>query len=222
MNECIIHCDGLSHYDNPVIVTERPFKTILLAKDKHEKGNDRQIFQCKLVLKVYILKYKYHRNPCYPKFTKIICQKRADSIIKSIQNSNSIIKKSKSASKRTIRGRVTKRLSPVKRARSKSSSSPAEQCVINKRLQSFSPVLSTSSVSLSPLGSPAPAKKLCLGQNVGYARGLSEELKGNIWYQYLSLLLVLLLKLKNLQKAKYFNIAEIDLIASEFKLYKEC
>ena len=51
MNEGIIDYYGLSHYDDPVFVTERTLKTILLAKEEHEKQNDRHIFQCKLVPK---------------------------------------------------------------------------------------------------------------------------------------------------------------------------
>ena len=98
MNECIIHYDGLNRYEDPVFVTERILKTILLAKEEHEKKNDRHIFQCKFELKENILRYRYHRNPCHSDFTKIFRQRRADSIDKSIENSNSINKKSKSAS----------------------------------------------------------------------------------------------------------------------------
>ena len=34
MNECVIYYDGLNHYNNPVFVTNRTLKTILLAKRK--------------------------------------------------------------------------------------------------------------------------------------------------------------------------------------------
>ena len=64
MNECIMHYDGLSCYDDPEFVTERTLKTILLSKE-HEKQHDRHFFQCKLVPKQNILKYRYYRNQCY-------------------------------------------------------------------------------------------------------------------------------------------------------------
>ena len=44
MNECIIYYDGLNHYNNPVFVTNRTLKTILLAKVGHKKRNGRHIF----------------------------------------------------------------------------------------------------------------------------------------------------------------------------------
>ena len=44
MNECIIYYDGLDYCNNPVNVTKRTLKTILLAKEGHEKRNDRHIF----------------------------------------------------------------------------------------------------------------------------------------------------------------------------------
>ena len=56
MNECIIHYDGLSCYDDLVFVTKRTLKLILLAKEEHKKRNDRQIFQCKLAQKENILR----------------------------------------------------------------------------------------------------------------------------------------------------------------------
>ena len=83
MNECIIHYNGLSRQNDLVFVTKRTLKTILLAKEEHEKQIDRHIFQFKFVPKENIL-YRYHRNPRYSKFTERICQKRADSIDKSI------------------------------------------------------------------------------------------------------------------------------------------
>ena len=51
MNESIIHYDGLSRHDDPVFATARTLKIMLLAKGKHEKRNDRHIFQFKLVPK---------------------------------------------------------------------------------------------------------------------------------------------------------------------------
>ena len=95
MDEYIIHYDDLSRYDDPVFVSNRTLETILLAKEEHKKRNERYIFQCKLVPKENSSRYSYHRNPCYSKLTESILQKRADSIDKSIQNSNSIDKKSK-------------------------------------------------------------------------------------------------------------------------------
>ena len=92
MNGCITHYDGPSFYDDPLLVTERRLTTILLAKEEHEKRNDRHIFQYELVPKGNILRYGYHRNPYYSKSTKIIHQKRADSIDKFIQKFNSIKK----------------------------------------------------------------------------------------------------------------------------------
>ena len=74
MNECIIHYDGLSRQNDLVFVTKRTFKTILLAKEEHEKQIDRHTFQFKFVPKENIL-YRYHRNPRYSKFTERICQK---------------------------------------------------------------------------------------------------------------------------------------------------
>ena len=35
MNECIIFYDGHSHYNDPVFVTKRTLKAILLAKVEH-------------------------------------------------------------------------------------------------------------------------------------------------------------------------------------------
>ena len=75
MNECIIHYDSLSRHSNPVFVTKRPLKTMLLAKQKHKKRNDRHIFQFKLVPKENTQRYRYHRNPCYSRFTERIRQK---------------------------------------------------------------------------------------------------------------------------------------------------
>ena len=40
--EWIIYYDGLNHYNNPV--AKRTLKTILLAKERHEKWNDRHTF----------------------------------------------------------------------------------------------------------------------------------------------------------------------------------
>ena len=51
MNELTIHYDGLSRHDDPVFVTKKTLKTMLLAKEKHEKRNDRNIAQFKLVPK---------------------------------------------------------------------------------------------------------------------------------------------------------------------------
>ena len=44
MNECIVHFDGPSPYDDPLFVTERKLTTILFAKEEHEKRNERHIF----------------------------------------------------------------------------------------------------------------------------------------------------------------------------------
>ena len=93
MNECIILYDGLCRYDDPLFVTTRTLKTILLAKEEHEKRNDGHIFQCKIVPKETFWGYRYHKNPRYSRFTESIGQKQADSIDKSIQNSSSINKK---------------------------------------------------------------------------------------------------------------------------------
>ena len=41
MNECIIHYDSLSRHNDPVFVTKRTSKSILLAKEEREKSNDR-------------------------------------------------------------------------------------------------------------------------------------------------------------------------------------
>ena len=103
MNKCITHYDSLSCYGDPVFVTKRTLKTVLLAIEELEKRNDRHIFQCKLAPKESILRNSYNRNPCYSKFTKIICQKQSGSVDKSIQNFNSINKKSKFASTRTTK-----------------------------------------------------------------------------------------------------------------------
>ena len=134
MDEYIIHYDDLSRYDDPVFVSDRTLETILLAKEEHKKRNERHIFQCKLVPKENSLRYSYHINPCYSKLTESNLQKRADSIDKSIQNSNSIDKKSKSASTRTTRKKLTTGSSPVKRAKRKRSSSLTEQCATRNRL----------------------------------------------------------------------------------------
>ena len=94
---------------------------------------------------------------CVPKEnTEHIRQKKSDSIKNSIQNSNSVNEKFKSASTRTTTKEVTNGLSPVKRAKRKRFSSSLEKKVMKKRLQSFLPVLQTSSVSLFLLGSLAP------------------------------------------------------------------
>ena len=123
MNECIIHYDGLSHYNDPAFVTKRTLKTILLAKEEHAKWTDRHIFQFKLVPKENILRYRYHRNPrCY-KFTERIRQKKSHSIENSIQSSNSVNKKIKSASSRTTTKEVKNGLYPVNRAKRKRFSS---------------------------------------------------------------------------------------------------
>ena len=42
--EWIIYYDGINHYNNPVFVAKRTLKTILLAKEGHEKRNDRRTF----------------------------------------------------------------------------------------------------------------------------------------------------------------------------------
>ena len=47
MNECIVHFDGPSPYDDPLFVTERTLTTILFAKEEHEKRNERHIFKWK-------------------------------------------------------------------------------------------------------------------------------------------------------------------------------
>ena len=65
MNECIIYYDGLDCCNNPVNVTKRTLKTILLAKEGHEKRNDRHIFK-------FISRYRYHRNPRCSKYTERI------------------------------------------------------------------------------------------------------------------------------------------------------
>ena len=110
-----MHYDGLSRNDDPVFVTWRTeLNPILLAKEEHEKRNDRHIFQHKLEPKS-ILRHRYYRSPCYFKFTETIRQKRADSINKSIHNSNSIDKKSKYLSTKTTTKKVTKIMSPVKK-----------------------------------------------------------------------------------------------------------
>ena len=137
MNECIIYYDGLSHYNDPAFVNKRTLKTICVPKEN-------------------ILRYRYHRNTRCSKLTEHIRQKKSDSIENSFQNSNSVNEKIKSASTRTTTKEVTNGLSPVKRAKRKRFSSSLEKNVMEKRLQSFLPVLQTSSVSLSLLGSLAP------------------------------------------------------------------
>ena len=37
MNECIIYYDGVNHYNNPVFLTKKILKTILLAYETTEK-----------------------------------------------------------------------------------------------------------------------------------------------------------------------------------------
>ena len=61
--------DVLSSFNDPVFVTEKLLKIITLAEKKHEKRNDRHIFQFKLVPKENILKDRYYENRCYSKFT---------------------------------------------------------------------------------------------------------------------------------------------------------
>ena len=61
--------DVLSSFNDPVFVTEKLLKIITLAEKKHEKRNDRHIFQFKLVPKENILKDRYYGNRCYSKFT---------------------------------------------------------------------------------------------------------------------------------------------------------
>ena len=68
-------------------------RTILPAKNKHAKPNDRHVFQFKLVPEENILRYMHHRNPRCSKFTERIWQKKSDSIENSIQSSNSVNKK---------------------------------------------------------------------------------------------------------------------------------
>ena len=74
MTECIIPYDSVSRHNDPAFVTRRTLKTMLLAKEEHEKRNERH-FQFKLVSKENILRYRYHRNPYYSKFTECIQQK---------------------------------------------------------------------------------------------------------------------------------------------------
>ena len=89
MNECVTHYDSLSGHDDLAFVTTSTLKTMLLAKEKHEKWN-RHIFQFKLVPKENILRYRYHRNPRYSRFTERIRQKWGitldDDIAESILN----------------------------------------------------------------------------------------------------------------------------------------
>ena len=47
-------------------------RTILPAKNKHAKPNDRHVFQFKLVPEENILRYMHHRNPRCSKFTERI------------------------------------------------------------------------------------------------------------------------------------------------------
>ena len=42
----VLHYSSLSCYNDPVLVTERRLKTILLAKEEHQKLDGRHIFQC--------------------------------------------------------------------------------------------------------------------------------------------------------------------------------
>ena len=105
------------------------------------------------------------------------CQKRADSINKYIQNSNSINKKFKSASTRTTT-KTIKCLSPIKRNKRKYFSSPAKQCLTKKGLQSFSPVSPTSSVSLLRLGSPTSTNKALFGSECGLCKIVELRTKG--------------------------------------------
>ena len=44
MNECIIHYDGLSRYDDPVFVTKGTLKTILSAKEEHDNETTGTFF----------------------------------------------------------------------------------------------------------------------------------------------------------------------------------
>ena len=47
---------------------------MLLVKEEHEKRNDRHILPFKSVPKENILKYRYHRNSHYFKFTERVRQ----------------------------------------------------------------------------------------------------------------------------------------------------
>ena len=95
-------------------------------------------------------------------------------------------------------------------------------------LRSFSPVSPTSSVSLSPLGSPAPTNKTLLGSECMLFKIVGLRTKGKYSVPVTITTTDAAAKVKESEKAKveyqeiYFNIAEMDLIASEFKLHKEC
>ena len=84
MIECIIFYDGHSRCNDPVFATKRTLKAILLAKEEHEKRNDRHIFQFKLVPKENVFGHSYAIKPCCSKHSECIRQKQADSIDKSI------------------------------------------------------------------------------------------------------------------------------------------
>ena len=137
MNECIIHYDGLSHHDDSVFVTNRTMKTTLLAKEEHEKWDNRRIFQFKLVPKENIWGIGIIEIHAIPSLQNVFAKSKLILSINSFQNFNSVNKKSKSASTKATTKYVTNGLSPVKGAKRKHFSSSTEKCVMKKMLHFF-------------------------------------------------------------------------------------
>lgn len=221
---CFIHYEGRSSYDEPVLVTEKTMKTILAAKKEHEKTNDQHVQQCHSIPAENYLTYTYHRNPCYSTFTKILRKS------KSTTCSTNDVKKRLSGT-RTSNKKVLKGLSPLKRSSRKCAVPQQELTVEKKRLRSFSPA--SPSDSSSPLGSPVSRNKFLFGPECQICkkielRSKESQTKGNRSLPVTVTTTDAALKIKESAETKseyrdmYYEIAAIDLIASEFKLHKEC
>ena len=98
MNECIIHYDGLSRHDDSVFVTNRTMKKTLLAKEEHEKWNNRRIFQFKLVPKENIWGIGIIEIHAIPSLQNVFAKSKLILSINSFQNFNSVKRKHFSSS----------------------------------------------------------------------------------------------------------------------------
>ena len=182
-----------------------------------------------MVPKENILRHGYQTKSTLFQATESIRQKRADSIDKSIPNSNFINKEFKSASTRTTTKKVTKGLSQVKEAKRKRFSSSAKKCVMEKRLRSFLPLSPTSSFHYHHLFHIFPQHMLIA--RLGLECGLWKLVELRTKRKYSVIVTVTTTdaatKIQTLSKVKaryqqiHFTITEIDLDASEFKLHKE-
>ena len=239
---CIIHYEHEKTYDDQLThITEQTKARILEAKSKHEKNDDGHLQQCCMIPGNEDLKNcKYHLNPCYKKFTRILVTRSEDTKIFSKQENKTPSVKSKSKRPtRSSSSKILPGLPPVKRRRTHN---PKEGFVSPSKLRLRSSSFILSSPSLSPLATnetfqtisptvPSQSKHIYGPECVICKKYelVHFKQKGKIRsYPVRVTLLNAAEKIKQCAKEKekykdlYHEIIGKDLIAAEFKCHEEC